>query len=187
MKLFKKVRETDVTLKTQIIRILISHIKISFFLLLMFGVFLINLWTLNIARKILCIIVPLIYALSIGAEANKSATHDYKSYSKTKPFALKGFLLPVPILVFSLVFWVIFKFSWIDTQNLISVLVKLIFYMWTFPFTSFAYLDKASMHIACHLLIYLLPFLASGIGYFTGYKKWDLYKLLNSITFEKKQ
>lgn len=187
MNFFKKTNTTDVTLKTQFVRTIISHIKISAFLLLLFGVCLINLWTLDIARNILCVIIPVIYAFHMADVGNKTGMHDHKSYSKTKPFAPKGFMLALPILVLNLIFWLIFKFSWSDNASLISVLAKLIFYAWTFPFTAFVYTDKASMHLLCHMLLYLLPILSLGIGYFTGYKKWEVYKLLDSITFEKKQ
>lgn len=187
MNIFRRTNELDVTLKTQFLRSIISHIKISFFMALFFGVCLVNLWTIDIIKKVLCVLIPIIYIFYMAGTGNSAGIHDQKDYSKTRPFVLKGFLLSLPVLALNLVFWLIFKLCWIDTLTILSVLGKLVFYAWTFPFVSFIYTDGAQMDLVSHLLLYILPFFSIGIGYFAGYKKWDIYKNLDAIAFEKKQ
>ncbi len=180
-------KNTEITLKKQFIQVTLSHLKISFALALLFGLMLLNLWSFSVGRKILCVLVPVIYFLAMAGTGHSVCERDLKSYSTTKPFISKGFLLALPILAVNLILWAVFKISWTDNSNLISVLVKLIFYAWTFPFTSCVYADGTKFNLVCYILMYTLPPLASGIGYFIGYKRWDIGKVFRSLAFEKKQ
>ena len=105
----------------------------------------------------------------------------------------KGLVLAVGIFAVSIILYALYFVAWkFMTINdaLISVsgwINNFLFIIWTFPFTGFIKLSNGVMTWYGYIIVAAIPFIASFLGYFAGYKNFDLYSKFLSLVYENKE
>lgn len=168
-----------------------THLTTAFLFMLLF------LFTMSMqgkAREIIFGICGLLgYFLSIYSSAGTAYLDDKKTVSPLTPKATKGFILPVMLTLFSILVVVLYKMAWTYGATEAGALET-----WALPFNIFAllwtapyqpFIGMATGNIALHgyLIIFLTPFIASGLGYFAAFRGFDLSAKLHSFAYEKKK
>lgn len=142
----------------------------------------------KVGGAIFTVVAILIYASVIYSEAYDAAKRDKKSYTPQKPYLMKGFLLPVGILVLSAVFYAAYFVAWNGHINtIIGFIGNLIFRIWISGFKGITGLNEAYMVWYGYLAVMLLPSLVSGIGYIAGLKDFDLKAKFSKFIYESKE
>ena len=142
---------------------------------------------------VMSVILTLIYFGEIYQKAWACAERDKKSYTETSPYLFKGVVLSIGILVYYLLIWALYKFAWccltIDGSiaTWTGLLYNVVFVLSTIMYTGFSAPDMGSLSAATHLLIYIVPIVASTLGYIAGYKDFMLTEKLMPFIYEKKK
>lgn len=131
------------------------------------------------------------YFLSIYSAASTFLTDDKRTVSPLTPKALKGFFLPAFLIIANLIAILLYKLAWAygsDGESMTqawSLILNIISLLWVAPYQPF--LGMAHGHIELHgyLIIFVLPIIASGLGYFAAFKGFDLSAKVHSIAYEK--
>lgn len=138
-------------------------------------------------------ILTLIYFSEIYSKAWACAERDHKSYTETTPYFFKGTVLSIGILVYYLLIWLLYKFTWhfltIDGSiaTLTGLLYNVVFILSTIMYTGFSAPEMGTLSLSAHLLIYLVPLIASTLGYIAGHKDFMLTEKLIPFIYEKKK
>lgn len=182
-------KNKEITSKSQFFNAFFSHLKTVLILFFIFYFALLSLWTVNILNKVLAVLVLVIYIFAMASCGNLTAEYDLKSYSKTTPFWYKGLLMGISIIVSNFIAFCTLKLVWAvaPQTNLATVIANILFCVWTIPYNSFLKLSGSDITVLGHVLMYTVPIISTGFGYFSGYKKWNILEKLNKLTFEKKQ
>lgn len=182
-------KEKEITFKMQFLKIVLSHLKVLGIIFLVFYFMGIAFWAIHdVVTTIMEILILVVYVGFMASAANGCAAYDLKDYSKTKAFPLKGFLLSVPIVLLNLAMWG--ALQWVHVTQLsdtVKNVIQTVFFVWTVPYNFFLKPDGASVRVIGQILMYAVPFVTIGVGYFAGYKRWDIYKRLDKIVFEQKK
>ena len=173
----------------QLIEIIKTHIFTVCPIFILGIIIFAGLITSAVGSVIFSIVATIIYFFAIYSKAFEVAKRDMKSYTREKPYAFKGLLLPTGYLILSIVIYLLYFVSW-RFMSIDGVIVGLsgwinnfICIIWTFPYTGFMTLKDGYMSVSGHLLVYLLPFAASFLGYFAGYKNYDITVTLSKLVY----
>ena len=173
---------------------LISAHALACFVIFIFGILIFaGLITNNVGSIVFSTIATLIYFISIYNHSYKIAQKDKKSYTPEQPYMFKGLVLAVGIFAVSIILYALYFVAWkFMTINdaLISVsgwINNFLFIIWTFPFTGFIKLSNGDMTWYGYIIVAAIPFIASFLGYFAGYKNFDLYSKFLSLVYENKE
>ncbi len=153
--------------------------------------------TSDIGSVLFSAIATIIYFFSIYSSAYDVAQRDKKSYTEEQPYRFKGLLLPIGLLIATVLLYALYLITWkfmtID-GSLYSVqgyINNILFYMWTFPFTAFINLEHGFMAWYGYVIVILLPFISSFLGYLAGYYNYDingtLFKLIYNTNDKEKK
>lgn len=132
------------------------------------------------------------YFLTIYQSANNAYLDDKKTISPLTPYAAKGFVLPLLLTAFSLVIVLLYKFAWAygavseKAVEMWAVPLQILARLWTVPYHPFLGMDGGKLSLIGYIIIFLTPFIASGLGYFAAYKGFDLNEKIHGIAYEKK-
>lgn len=170
-----------------------THLKISF-LGSVFGMFiLLPVLVYPVASVIFTVILMLIYFAGIYGVAADCAKQDKKPYTPQEPFWWKGLLLPVGILVCSAVLFALYKIAWtfMSANGALTtgtgVVGSLLFNMWTIMYGAFMGLEKGAVTWYGLGMLAVVPFIASGLGYYAGLRGFEIYDKITGLIYEKKQ
>lgn len=133
------------------------------------------------------------YFLTIYSAAVASQKSDRLPSSPLTPKPLKGFILPLLLIALNLLIVLLYKAAWAyassggTLQEPWSLIANIIALLWVAPYQPI--LGMASGHIELHgyIIIFVLPVVASGLGYLAEYKGFDLSEKLRGIAYEKKE
>lgn len=129
--------------------------------------------------------------------AARIARHDLKPYYSIKHFPMRGFLVGlVPVAVTSLLV-LLWQLAYIPSflelakygglPNYIYLADQFLFVIYTFPFNAFMKLDGNIITWYSYAMIYLIPYLACGLGYLAGYRNFSFYnKYVYKLIFKVK-
>lgn len=166
----------------------VSALTIFFLGLLIFA----GVITHSVGSIIFSAVTTLIYFMAIYNTSYNICLKDKKSYTLEKPYILKGLVLAVGILAVSCVLYALYIVAWrLMTVNgtLITAagwINNFLFLIWTFPFTGFIGLSKGVMTWYGYIIVAIIPFTASFLGYYAGYVNFDLYSKFLNLVYEKK-
>ncbi len=138
-------------------------------------------------------VMTALYFSSIYQKAWELAHQDKMSATTTSVYMLKGAVLSVGVAVFNLVLWLIYLFAWnyltIDGSlaSLTGIIYNLLYVVNTFAYSGFAEISHGFVAPNGHLLIYLVPLLASTFGYIAGVYDFTLSSKLMPLVYEKKK
>lgn len=177
----------------QIMAMVKSHLIVGF-LSSMLGIFLLLSIVSNPAgNTVFTVIFTLIYFMSIYGTAANCATRDKKPYTEQQPYPWKGLILPAGILIATALLWGLYKVAWsfmtIDggLVTVTGVACSMMFTIWTFMFNAFMGLQNGGINGYVAIILVAVPIAASGIGYYAGYRGFDIYDKLMRLVYEKKK
>ncbi|MBO5059836.1 MAG: hypothetical protein J6C82_02845 [Clostridia bacterium] len=178
------------TIFGQILHTLTSHagiaVMFAFLWLIMIAV-----WTTKIGGYAFGIIGILTYFLAIYNAGCDAALDDKKPYSPLTPKPAKGLILPVLLTAVNILFIVLYKCSWAfgSTDGYIkevwAIIGNILSILWFSMYKTFLGMERGHFELQGYLIILILPFIASALGYFAGYNGYDIYGKLNSLAYEK--
>ena len=134
-------------------------------------VFMASVLTNPIGKIVWGIISAIAYVMAIYSASWQIAHKDMKPHTETSPHTLKGALLPIGILLLSIILLLGYLLAW----NGLSIDGELA--------TGTAYIYNLSGHI----IMYILPFAASTLGYIAGMKGLIISEKLLPMIYEKKK
>lgn len=182
-------KAAEISLKRQIWDVFRTHLYIIIMSVIFgFGAF---WWFLAqpMWSRLYSIIFMLIYFGGLYLKGHKTATHDLKGYAKTKAYPMKGFVLGAAVAASTFVFWLVYRLVWTAGGGELNAVWKSIynafFLCYTFIYNGFMVPYKGGMFWYCHILIYILPTAAVGVGYLAGYNKINIYERLLPFMYEK--
>ncbi len=176
----------------QILRLIKTHTYVAFFTFVFGMLFLASIVTTKTGGFIFSLLATLIYFFAIYNTSFDICKQDKKSYTKTMPHKLKGLVLPVGVLAVSILLYLLYIISWNFIsigKELISVTAwinNILFIMWSFMYNSFINLYQGNMSLFGYIIIAVLPFVASALGYYAGYVDFDINEKFLKMVYEKK-
>lgn len=132
------------------------------------------------------------YFLSIYSEAYSCVSADKSPASKLSVHPAKGFILPLILTLVTGIIILFYKLAWTygstgeNVSEIWSVVVNVITLLWFSPYQAFLGISHGHINLIGYLIIFILPYIASGLGYFAGCKGFDLGEKIRSIAYEKK-
>ncbi len=130
----------------------------------------------------------LIYALALYSKSGEAAAHDKKEYTPEKAYAWKGLLLPCGIFAVWVVLFALYSFSWkYDIVGYSSGFINnLLFAVWNFIYSGFLDMNNGSFNWYAVVIAAVVPVAACGIGYYAGFRRFDLSEKVAKIVYEQK-
>lgn len=184
-------RSAEITLKRQIWSVFWTHLYVIIISVIFgFGAF---WWFLaqDVWKTLYSVIFMAVYAGALYCKAHRVATHDLKGYAQTKCYPAKGLVLGLVIAGSTFILWCIYRLIWVTNpgESLVGVWRSLyngFFICYTFIYNGIMVPYKGGMFWYAHIVIYALPVISAGLGYYAGYKKFNLYDRLLPFMYERK-
>lgn len=174
----------------QMLSVVVAHATTAF--IFMFICFITaGLWT-GIAAKIFSAVGCLCYFMAIYNSGVNCAQADKRSISPLTPYPAKGTILPVILLAVNILIIVLYKYAWSaggDGEFLRkgwAMLLNMLSVIWTSPYENLLGMEKGVLEIQGYFILCVLPFIATGAGYFAEYKDFDLFAKLSKLAYERK-
>lgn len=133
------------------------------------------------------------YFLSIYSAAGSSYLCDKMDSSPLTPKPAKGLILPLFLLLANVVIILMYKAAWTygsdgkSMTEIWSLIFNIISLLWVAPYQPLLGMEHGVIELQGYLIIFILPFVASALGYFAAYKGFDLNEKVHSIAYEKKK
>ena len=180
------------TFKGQIISVLLTHLKaaVIFFFVWIIAIAVTSSGVGGIIYSVISAIFYFMMMYSAGYETFRS---DRKSYSQLTPFWYKGLILSTGVIVLNALILTIYKLSWIfgsDGTSVTSVwsfIGNFLGLFWFSPYLNLLGMASGNIKIYGYAIIFLLHTLACFLGYFAGYKNYDISAKLRAFMYEKKK
>ena len=180
------------SLTAQMLKVLKTQflITLMFFLL---WLIIINLMVIDWANMIFAIIATISCFFAIYSTAYDVVSSDKKSYTPQKPYIAKGLLLPAFLEVVNVLMLILYKCAWHFGSNehgintIFGLVGNILFKMWTIMYDGYVSIGNGHVSLLAYIMIFGMPVAASFVGYFAGYKNFDLASKLNSLAYEKKK
>ncbi len=139
-------------------------------------------------QKLICMILILFHFFTLYSVTYEIADHDTKSYSTLKPHTWKGFAFSAVIALLSAVFLAAYAAAWKSgsLDSAVSIVFNILFVIWSMPYYPIVYPDHGSVQAAGIIVMFLLPIISSGIGYYAGMKHFDLTAVTKKFIYERK-
>ncbi|MBQ7794585.1 MAG: hypothetical protein IJ366_08740 [Clostridia bacterium] len=177
----------------QITDVLMTHIYTVVIGTVMGFMFMTWLIDKPIGYTIFSAVFTLIYFSAIYSKAWECAERDKKPFTPTSVYLFKGAVLSVGILVFNVVLWAAYLFAWrsltIDGAMVTAtgIIYNVLYVINTFMYSGFVKITQGVVPWQAHLIIMLVPLVASTIGYIAGVKNFTLSDKLMPFIYEKKK
>lgn len=169
-------------------RILGFHLVGIFVILVIFYFMLFSMWTIKILEIILGFLALIVYGLIMAATAKGIADKDLLTGQKKGVFPAKGLVLACAVVILNLLIFAAVKVSWaLNAPEGLKLTLQILFFILTLPYNFFLKISGGDISGIGLLLMILVPYVATGAGYYAGYKKWDIFEKLDKIAFEKKE
>ena len=177
----------------QVGSLLKTHLLLSILSGLLGLMLLISIITNPVGNAIFTGIMMVIYFFSIYGAASNCAAQDLKPYTEEQAYPWKGLLLPVGIILVTAALWGLYQAAWqfmtIDGNlaTVTGIACNVIFIVWTFMFNALMGLQQGGMNWYAYVFVLIVPVIASGLGYYAGYRGFDLYDKMMRFVYEKKK
>lgn len=173
----------------QLAKIIYTHFYSSSMIFFL-GIFVFSgVVTSDAGLVIYSILTTVIYFFSIYNAAVGICHRDKKSYTHENPYWFKGFLLPIGLLLVSTLLYLLYFVTW-KYMTINSMLYSaqgyinnILFTMWTFPFNAFIGLGNGYMNLYGYIIVAVVPFIASFLGYFAAYNNYDITSTVSKLIY----
>lgn len=176
----------------QILSVITAHIEAAFVLFLIWF-FSISITGTRLGGLIYSAVSAVVYAAVMYLRGYTTAGNDKKSYTKLSPIAYKGAVISLGLLFLNILPIFIYNLSWAigsDGENLVNIWAiggNAFCIFWFSPYLNLLGMDKGSIAVYGYAVIALLHTIACFLGYFAGYKNFDISEKLRLLVYEKKQ
>lgn len=149
--------------------------------------------TYSVFSAIFTIMAIVICFAAVYTRAWQIAEADKKAAGEEKLPAYKGTVLSAGAIVISLVLLGGYIFAWrfltIDGSlaTATGYIYNIVYILTTFAFNPLLGLDKGDVSIIGHLVMYVIPVIASTLGYIAGLKGFTISDKLMPMIYEKKK
>lgn len=175
----------------QIFSVIITHIvaSLAFFLTWLIAI---SITGTRIGGLIYSSISAIFYAVMMYSIGYSVAKNDKKSYAKLTPFAYKGAVISLGLGFLNILTAILYKLLWTigsDGESLINlwaVIGNVFSLFWFSPYMNLLGMDKGNMAVYGYLIIILLHTVMCFLGYFAGYKNFDISAKFRFLVYEKK-
>jgi len=154
-----------------------------------FGIIL-PVFLINGVKEIASLIAMFIYVLVLYSTSLDIARQDSKQYTYEAAYPWKGLILPLGIYVVWGFLYILFHVSWkygIVHPDFVSGLINnILFVMWNYVYMGFMQIIEGKFAVWTLLLVFLVPLVSCGIGYFAGYKGFDISEKVVKIVYDEK-
>lgn len=174
----------------QILSVIRAHIEVSLLFFVIWMLY-ISVTETRLGGLIYSFVTAVIYTLMMYSCGYNTAKNDKKSYANLTPVAYKGAVIALGLLVLNIVIILLYKLSWIsgsDGETLSKLWAtggNVFSVFWFSPYLNFLGMDKGNIAPYGYAIITLLHTAACFIGYFAGYKDFDISKKLRLLVYEK--
>ncbi|MBR4720323.1 MAG: hypothetical protein IK057_01035 [Clostridia bacterium] len=175
----------------QILSLVIAHIEAAF---IFFFVWLIaiSITGTGLGGLIYSSVSAVFYSIMMYSVGYSVAKNDKKSYAKLTPFAYKGALISLGLLILNILTAILYRMSWTfgssggSLTNLWAVIGNVFTLFWFSPYMNLLSLDNGNMSVCGYLIIVFLHTVMCFLGYLAGYKNFDISAKLKFLFYEKK-
>lgn len=180
------------TLRGQIISVLLEHLKASFIFFTVW-ILAISVTSSKIGGAVYSAIATFFWFAIIYSAGYQAEKNDKKSYSPLTPTPYKGALLSFGVLAVNALIVLSYLLAWRisgdgeNLTNLRAVAVNAIYLFWFSPFIGFLGTQKGAIAPFGYIIIFVLPTASCFLGYFAGYKNFDISEKLRRLVYEKKK
>ena len=139
----------------------------------------------QVLMTIFCSFFILVVFGFVYTAAARVARHDVKPYYDVSHFPARGFVIGLIPVAFTTLLVILWQLAYIPSfldlakygglPNYIYLADQFVFVIYTFPFNSFMKLDGNIITWYSYVMIYLIPYLACGLGYLAGYRNFSFY------------
>lgn len=177
----------------QVLRIVKAHLLSTLLTFVLAMIAASAVYGTKIGMIIFAVISIFIYFAMVYAEGYEIAKCDKKSYTKEKPYTLKGFYLSWGVIVITIILYVIYYLVWkyMSVEGVLTeilpVLLNSLFVLWSYAFSGIIGLQEGFMNWYGYILVIVLPVVFSGIGYIAGLKDFDITIKLSGYIYENKE
>ncbi len=151
-----------------------------------------GLWE-GVAGKIFSAVGLVCYLVAIYNSGVTCAQTDKRAISPLSPYPAKGLILPAILLAVNIVVILIYKLAWSAggdgefLQKGWAIFLNVLTVFWTSAYENILGMEKGVLEIQGYFILCILPFAATGAGYFAGYKDFDLFAKLGNLAYEKRE
>lgn len=180
------------TIPGQVASIIVTHSEAAF-LFFFVWIFSISITSTKVGGLIFSTISTLFYFMMIYSAGYNTVKNDKKSYTELTPVPYKGALLSLGLLVFNIIVLVIYHLSWFfgSTPEGISTwwsLVGNIFSIfWFSPYLNLLNMENGHIALYGYAIILLLHPSACFLGYYAGYKNFDISAKFKFLVYDQKK
>lgn len=170
----------------QLFDVVKMHFYVSLVALFM-GVIGMPVATGDVSKYIFSGVFVFIYALAMYSKGNDIAVRDKKSYTTEVPYFWKGALLPVGIFVIWGFLYALYFVTWkydIIVYNS-GFINNMLFLLWNSVYSGFLNLRSGNFDVAGVVMFFLIPVVTCGLGYFAGYRSFDIGIKVSKLIYEK--
>ena len=156
-------------------------------------VFMASVLTNPIGKIVWGIVAAVAYVVAVYSASWQIALNDMKPHTEETPHILKGVLLPIGILILSIILFLGYLLAWnglsIDGElaTVTAYIYNISYIMSTFAFNAMLGITKGDANLLGHIIMYILPFVASTLGYIAGMKGLVISEKLLPMIYEKKK
>ena len=139
----------------------------------------------QVLMTIFCSFFILVVFGFVYTAAARVARHDVKPYYDVSHFPARGFVIGLIPAAFTTLLVILWQLAYIPSfldlakygglPNYIYLADQFVFVIYTFPFNAFMKLDGNIITWYSYVMIYLIPYLACGLGYLAGYRNFSFY------------
>lgn len=188
----------DITRKYQFGYMLLHHLTTVLAIILFEAIAFWYFLDSEIGRNVVASVLTIVYGFVVYSYARKLAVWDNKPYTPLKPELKWGVFWGVAIAATVGVFLIVYKLNWAlfsavseegvpYLTNIPSVIVNLLFYIWTGPYFGFVKPQGGEIEVYGQILMLIVPIIATTLGYKAGCTNFDLLEKLDGLTVEKKE
>lgn len=175
----------------QILSVIFAHIKAALIFFIVWAIA-IGLTGTRVGGLIYSSISAVFYAIIIYSEGYAAEKNDKKSYTPLEPFAYKGAIIATGLLFMNILVLVTYKLSWTfgsDGGTLVklwALLGNFFSIFWFSPYLNLLGMESGKFSGFGYAIVLVLHMLMSSLGYYAGYKNFDLSEKMQKFIYEKK-
>lgn len=134
----------------------------------------------------------IIYFFVVYSGAYEVSKKDIKSYTNQKAYWYRGLILPIGLTVIGVFLLVLYLITWkfmtvdgviLGTYGYIN---NFLFVMWSFVYNGILGLVGGKISVIGIVVLFVYPFIPSFVGYFLGYKGFDMANLFHKLVYSNK-
>lgn len=132
------------------------------------------------------------YTVMMYSVGYSAVADDKKSHTKLTPIPYKGAVIALGLVLLNILVVLLYKLSWSlgseggELVKLWAVVGNILGLFWFSPCVNLLGISKGSIAVYGYAIIFFLHTIVCFLGYFAGYKNFDISAKLKFLVYEKK-